>query len=152
MSLVAERVLDVPGINFLWKVGNLYLGGSPSAVTLDVLAKKGVKQVFNLKSIGESDITGDEKLCKDNGIEYHHIPALGPMGLDPAGAKSINDLINKDAAVLVHCASGNRVAGWLITYLVQKEGMDFEAAVELAQNAGLRTVDFIYQAEEIINS
>ena len=131
---------------------NLFLGGAPSAVTLEVLNKEGIKQVFNLRSIGESDNTGDEEFCNQNNIEYYHIPAMGIAGLDKEAASDINDKINPDEVCFVHCASGNRVAGWLITYLVTKKGMDFEAAVEIAQEAGLRTVDFIYQAEEIIES
>lgn len=147
-----KRVLDVPGINLLWRYENLFLGGAPSAITLEVLAKEGVKQVINMRSVGESDISGDQEFCENNEIDYHHIPVMGIAGLDKDSVEKINNIVNDQEPCLIHCASGNRVAGWLITYLVAKKGMEFEQAVEIAQEAGLRTIDFIYQAQDILDS
>ena len=54
------------------------------------------------------------------------VAARGGFGTGPKGAR-----------LLLHCASGNRVAGALFAYWVLNEAMEPGKALELAKKAGL---------------
>jgi hypothetical protein len=60
-------------------------------------------------------------------------------------------LINDDN-ILIHCASANRVGGWVITYLVEEKKMHFDEACEIAMQSGLTNPALISAASMAIES
>ena len=146
------ETINMPGVNNLYKVAGLYLAGQPVLEVIPKLKEMGITKVYNIRSEGELDFSEHEAEFKKHGIEYIFLPIMLDGALNPAAIKQLNAMIDKNETNFIHCGSANRVAGWLITYLVQNEGMDFEQAVSVAQNSGLKSVEFIEQAQNFINA
>ncbi len=140
-----SRVTDIEGMNFLFKVDNLFLGGQPSEASLDGLKDLGIKKVVNLRAFSEGDFTFEQEYFSKHNIEYTHFPILGENGFDRESIERLNNIIN-DENILIHCASANRVAGWLITYLVEHKNLDFDKATEIAMQSGLTNPGFVSAA------
>lgn len=147
----SSKINDYADMPYLWKLENFYLAGHPSDEALKDLAKKGLKTIFNLRSAGEFDYTDFIAQAKNYGIKYYQLPIMGPSGLDANICSELNKLVNDDDLIMVHCASANRVAGWLITYLVLNKKMDIEDAIEIAMENGLTNPGFIAQAQNVID-
>ncbi|MEX0798987.1 MAG: hypothetical protein WD025_06065 [Bacteriovoracaceae bacterium] len=146
----STRMTDVPGLNHLWKLENLYLAGQPGEETMEAIKELGIKKVFNLRNPSEMDFDWEEKKLKDLGIDYEQFPIVTEIGLNPDNCKKLSEQLNEQDNFFIHCGTANRVGGWLITYLVQYKNMDFEDAVELASESGLSNPAFIDQAMQVI--
>ena len=143
--------IDMPGVNNLFKAGELFLAGQPNLESIDELKKLGITKVYNIRSEGEMDFSEHEAKFNELGMEYHFLPIVKDGALNPEALDKLNSMIDKNETNLIHCGSANRVGGWLITYLVKNEGMGFEDAVEIAQKSGLQSVQFIEQAQSYLN-
>lgn len=143
--------LPTEGINNLYKTGNIYLAGQPSIEALEGIKEMGVKKIFNLRSDGEADFSAIEQKIKELGMEYIFLPIMKDGALNPEACKVLNDQVTDDGTSFVHCGSANRVGGWLISFLVSKKGLDFEEAVSIAQNSGLKSVEFIEQVQNMLD-
>ncbi len=148
--MASNRITDIPGLLYLWKVENLYLAGQPSASSWEEIKKLGVSKVINLRDESEMDFSGEIKALKDLGMEYEQFPICKGGALLADNCERLSSMLDETGTHFIHCGSANRVGGWLITYLTKYRGMDFEAAVEVAQENGLSNPGFIDQAEEII--
>lgn len=149
---MSNRVTDIPGLMHLWVWDKLYLAGQPQLPeSWEHLKAQGVTKVINIRSEGEADFDGDREKAESLEMDYVHIPVLGAAGLDGDACRKISAEIKKETSTLIHCGTANRVAGWLITYLVDS-GMEFEQAVKIASENGLSNPGFIQQAEDILNS
>lgn len=146
-----SRITDIEGMNFLFKVNNLFLGGQPSENSLDGLKDLGIKKVVNLRAFSEGDFTFEEEYFSKENIDYVHFPILGEAGFDREAIDRLNKLISEDN-ILIHCASANRVAGWLITFLVEEQGIDFDKATDIAMQSGLTNPGFISAASVAIEN
>ena len=81
----------------------------------------------------------DAASTKVAGAAYERCPLdrePDPQALDAFRARV--KALPRGARVLIHCASGNRVAGALYTVWVLDEGQSEEAALTLARKAGLK--------------
>lgn len=117
----------------------LFVAGATTPEMLAALKAHGVAVVLNLRLDGEADFASDQKKVEGDGLRY----ARCPVGREP-DAKALDAFraafraLPKDkGAVLVHCLSGNRVAGALYAVWVLDEGMAPEAALALAKRSGL---------------
>lgn len=150
-NLATKRITDMPGMNFLWQVDNLYLAGQPAPESLEHIKNLGIKKVFNLRAPGEMDFSWEVNGLKELGIDYEQLPILDATAhLDPLNCKKLSDQMSEDTPQFIHCGSANRVAGWLITYLVLYRGLGLEAAVEIAHHNGLSSTALVDQAISII--
>lgn len=137
------RITDVPGLMHLFQVENFYFAGQPDANAIREMQKRGVKRIINLRSPMEMDFSFEKELCEELGLEYIELPILDNSGFDAENVKALNELLaDTTEPEFIHCGTANRVAGWAITYLVDKKGMDFDEAVEIAGNAGLTNFAF----------
>ncbi|MFT6631180.1 MAG: protein tyrosine phosphatase (PTP) superfamily phosphohydrolase (DUF442 family) [Bacteriovoracaceae bacterium] len=150
--MASNRITDIPGLMHLWKVDNLYLAGQPSANSWEAIKALGVSKVINLRDESEMDFTGEVKVIKELGMEYEQFPIVKGGALLADNCERLSQMLNDTEPHFIHCGSANRVGGWLITYLTKHKGMDFEAAVEIAQENGLSNPGFIDQAEEILKN
>lgn len=131
--------INVPGINNAFKVENFYFGGQPDESALEFFLNEGVEVVYNLRSVGEADFQAEEALLKAKGVEYNFLPFLAETGFSEECINNLNQLKQgaEEKKVLIHCASGNRIGGWYLIYLVKVKGLDFTAALAEAEKAGL---------------
>lgn len=148
------RVVDVKGIMNLFKVDNLYFSSQPNYESLCCLKEsKGVKKIVNLRSSCEMDFEVEKKWCEDLGLQYIELPLLKEGHFNFTNVKKLNDLICDDCEpVFIHCGSANRVAGWGITYLVEKKNVDFDEACKIAEDSGLTSFEFIGEARDYLES
>lgn len=146
----STRITDVPGMMHLWKLDNFYLAGQPQPESIEAIKDMGIKKVFNLRGAGELDFSWEEARLKELGIAYEQFPIVTENGLDADNCKKLTDQLNDSDTFFIHCGSANRVGAWLITYLVEKKGMDFDEAVDLALESGLSNPGFVEQAIKVI--
>lgn len=150
VSMKTEKIY-MDGVNNLFLTDGLYLAGQPTLEAVDKIKELGVNVVINFRNNGEVEYHEFEDKYQKLGIEYHNIPIVVHGSLDKEACERTNNLIEEGKTYFIHCGSANRVGAWLITYLVAKKGIDFEQAVDIAQNSGLANVGFIEQARQILN-
>ena len=130
-ALIPDAVEVRPGL--------FVLQGAPDRDTFGALRAAGVTQVLNLRTEAEGEATGDAAQATSAGAAYGRCP----MDREPSAAaldqfRAQLKALPKGSRVLLHCASGNRVGGALLTAWVLDEGMDPTQALVLAKKAGLR--------------
>lgn len=146
-----KRITDIPGLNFLWQVDNLYCAGQPSPDSFQGIKDLGVNKVFNMRHESEMDFEFEKTAFAELGIEYVQFSIMENGALSAEACHRLSEAINDNDKWFIHCGSANRIGGWLITYLVKYRNMDFETAVEIASNNGLTNPAFIEQAQAIID-
>lgn len=147
-----KRITTIPGLNHLWKVDNIYLAGQPSLDSVAGIKELGVSKVFNLRGKDEMDFGPEEDAFKAADLSYEHYPLLDEnKRLSKERTDKLSKMVEAEDTVFIHCGSANRVAAWLITYLVEYKGMEFEDAVDVASENGLSSPAFIEQAQEIMS-
>ncbi|MEM9057035.1 MAG: sulfur transferase domain-containing protein [Pseudomonadota bacterium] len=120
--------------------GRLYFAGQPSPDGLKAVRESGVNVVIDLRGVDERR-WDEAAAAKAAGLAYHHVPV--PRGTaqpySREGVAKIEAILadNPDANVLVHCASGSRVAGWYAIYLAQTLGLSTDEAIDAAGDTGL---------------
>ena len=118
--------------------GIFIVKGVPGPETFAALKAAGITHVLSLRNPSEGDFTKDAAATKAAGADY----GACPLDREPTDAaldafRARLKALPKGARLLVHCASGNRVAGALFTHWVLDEGMDDAKALDLAHQAGL---------------
>ena len=116
---------------------HLATGGSIDLNQVHSLAEKGFRTIVDLRTPEEG--TAAEKVAVEAaGMTYVNLPV--DKGVPSAALiDKLSTILNdpKQAPVLLHCASGNRVgAAWAI-YRV-KQGIPLEIALEEGRTAGMR--------------
>jgi protein tyrosine phosphatase (PTP) superfamily phosphohydrolase (DUF442 family) len=144
------QIKDFKGVDILYQIGNIYSAGQPTLEGIRELKEQGFKRVINIRNEGEMDFSEEEALCQELGLEYVHLPVIDNGEFIFENVKKLNDLLSDDKE-FVHCGTANRVGGWAITYLVDKKGMDFDAAVEVCQNNGMRAAQLIDMAQDYLD-
>jgi uncharacterized protein (TIGR01244 family) len=118
----------------------LYFAGQPDADGFVQAAAAGVTKVINIRHADE--VNWDIAAAVENaGMAYYNVPlVLSSQGIDAASAARISELVQALAGeqVLVHCASGNRVAVWWALHLAAEHGMGADDVVRLAELAGMK--------------
>ncbi len=138
-ALVALQSPSLPGAVEA-RPGLFVVLGTPTAETFAGLKAAGITHVINLRTDAEGDFTSDGATTRAAGAAYDRCP----MDREPSAAaldafRAKLRALPKGARVLIHCASGNRVAGALFTAWVLDEGQSEEAALALAKKAGLKS-------------
>lgn len=134
----AEQAPPVAGQAAL-AAGQLRFAGQPAPHEFASLAAAGTEVVINLREPGEMDFD-EAAIATAAGLDYYAVPVTrnGP-GFSAAAMAEISAIVARhgDDEVLVHCASGNRVAAWYAIHLVETEGLDLETALARARARGL---------------
>lgn len=118
--------------------GVFVLQGVPDAEVFAALKPAGITHVINLRKDSEGDASTEVLATRGAAADYGRCPMdrePRPEDLDAFRARLKS--LPKGARVLLHCASGNRVAGALYAYWVLDEAMEPGKALELAKKAGL---------------
>jgi len=130
-----------PGVNNLFKAGNMYFSGQPDAPSLQRLADEGVSVLVNLREQDEVDKLRPfdyEQAVKDAGMRYVHIPMGGAF--DASHVDRLAEAIDEaEGPVLIACGSSNRVGGLWAGYLAAKQGVNLDEAIRIGTSAGMRS-------------
>jgi len=126
----------------------LYTAGQPGAEDWPALAAAGVRTVIDLRAPGELQGRDERSEVEAAGLRYVQIPVAGASAIDADKAAQLSALLSgADGAVLVHCASGNRVGGLLAVAMAQS-GMRDDEALAFGRSAGMRSTEA--RAREVI--
>ena len=117
-----------------------WTGGQPSADDLALLCGAGVRTVVDLRESFEHDVDAERLSAERLGMAFVHVPVRADAPSDSSADAFLAATARADAfPILVHCASGNRAAGfWMIRRLVV-DRWTVEAAEAEARRVGLRS-------------
>ncbi|MBW2243936.1 MAG: hypothetical protein JRH01_18300 [Deltaproteobacteria bacterium] len=118
-------------------LSHLYFAGQPDQAGMEKAKAEGVSVVINLRD--PSEHAWDEKSAVEAlGMTYYNVPVRG-VPFDKAAFAEIETLVKQHHGeeILVHCASSNRVGGWLATHLAGAHGMSADDAIEVGRRAGI---------------
>ena len=117
---------------------------------VDLLVKSGYGMVVDLRAPNEPRNYDEAQAVKNAGLRYVNIPVLGPPDDQTYDAFRHTLREAEQDGVVVHCGSGNRVAGMLIPYLVLDKGVPKANALQTAMEAGLRSRELADAAQRYI--
>jgi uncharacterized protein (TIGR01244 family) len=122
----------------------ILFGGQPTAQQLQKLAAADYKTVIDLRAPSEDRGYDEASAAKVAGLEYISIPVTDETLADAKTLDHFIDVFTKtEKPVLVHCASGGRVASVYYAWLVAEKKMSREEALAKAKEEGLRRETFI---------
>lgn len=116
----------------------LWFSEQPDEAGLAAAREAGVTVVLDLREPDEFE--WDEPAAAARvGIEYKNIAVPGPGPFPRAAFSEIEAFVKShpDDQILIHCASGNRAAGWLATHLVEVHGVPFAEALAVGRRVGM---------------
>jgi uncharacterized protein (TIGR01244 family) len=139
---VADPVpCDVPGLQNCRQTGDVVFGSQPSPATLQYLRDQGVTTVVSTR--GLTELEWDERAQVESlGMRFVHIPMENPvLGISDAQVAAFDSVLTgQQGRVLLHCSSGNRVAGLWGAWLAERQGLEPAEALRLADLAGMTRV------------
>lgn len=124
------------------KIGSdVFFASQPSQDALRQLAEKGYRTVVSTR--GEGELKWDEKAEVDSlGMTFVSIPMGYPIeDIRNEWVDRFDELMGgAERPMLIHCSSGNRVAGLWAVWLAERQGMAPDRALELGTEAGMTRV------------
>lgn len=125
-------------------VAGLVTGGQPNEAQLRAARAAGAATVLDIRDPMEPRPCDEPALAAELGMRYVNVPVSGASLDDETMDRILAVLRDAEAApVLFHCASGNRVGGALIPFLMLDRRMEEDDAVALAMQVGLRAADLL---------
>lgn len=121
-----------------------YAGGQPTPAELEGLAGRGVRTVINLRAAGEPLDYDEAAEARRLGLEYVALPIAGAADLDDARVREFGrqlDAAHSRGAVLVHCASSNRVGAMVALDAALNRGATLGQALAVGRAAGLASLE-----------
>jgi uncharacterized protein (TIGR01244 family) len=115
-------------------------GGTIKPQAIAELKQRGFKSIFDLQLPDErgADVAGEAEAAKAAGMTFVHVP-FTPASPDTSSVdrflKGISDPANEPA--FIHCAGGNRAAGFWFIKRVLVDKWDTDRAMKEAEALGL---------------
>lgn len=135
-------VREIEGLANARAVGDdLLFGGQPTPAALAALAAKGYRTVLSTRAEGE--LPWDEAALVDSlGMRFVSIPMASPVEAITDRMVDQFDALMREAErpLLLHCGSGNRVAGLWAVWLAEREGVEPTQALGLGEKAGMTRI------------
>ena len=122
----------------------LYAAGQPTREDLAMLAGSGVCTVINLRASGEAIGFDESAEAEKLGLGYVCVPVAGANDLTRCKVDEFGralDAARKRGAVLVHCATSNRVGAMVALDEALNRGRPLAAALERGRAAGLVSLE-----------
>ncbi len=121
---------------------NIATSGRPGAEHFALAKSRGVRRVINLCPHTEPCGYDEPALIAELGLDYRNIPIAGAADLTADNARALDAaLADAEGAVLVHCASSNRVGALFALRAFHLQGQSAEAALEIGRAAGLKAME-----------
>ncbi len=123
---------------------NLVTGGQPSTADLEAFQDSGGGILLDLRDPMESRPLDEAATAERLGLEYVVVP-VGPGTMTDATLERIHGILReaRDKPLFIHCASGSRVGGALLPYLMLEHGIEEEDAIGQAMRIGLRSAELL---------
>jgi protein tyrosine phosphatase (PTP) superfamily phosphohydrolase (DUF442 family) len=123
---------------------NLVTGGQPSTADLEAFRAAGGGIVLDLRDPMEPRPLDEPETARRLGLEYVVVPVSGGTMSDST-LERIHGVLREsgDKQVFVHCASGSRVGGALLPYLILDQGLVEDDAITQAMRVGLRSAELM---------
>ncbi len=137
-----EAIAGVP--NACQVLPNIVTGGQPSAEHLRALHAAGVSLVLDIRDPMEPRPMDEPALARELGIRYENVAVVSGV-LSDGTLERILEVLRAAGTepLFFHCASGNRVGGALIPFLMIDHQMDQEDAIAQAMRVGLRSAELM---------
>jgi uncharacterized protein (TIGR01244 family) len=138
--------IAVPGMANTVRVGEVLFGGQPSQEALRDLKSQGYKTVLSTRASNE--LAWDEKALADSlGLRFVTIPMEKPVTAitDDQVSRFADLMKTREHPMLLHCGSGNRVAGLWAVWLVEHGGVTPDEALRLGEKAGMTRIRPVVQ-------
>lgn len=138
-SALEPTVVPIEGMRNATMVGDLLIGGQPDADALADLVNRGYTSILTVRAEGE--IEWDEQSeVEALGMTFHRVEMSNPVQeiTDDQVAMFADIMEQRDGPMVLHCGSGNRVAGLWATWLIEHEGVKPDEAIRLATEVGMR--------------
>jgi protein tyrosine phosphatase (PTP) superfamily phosphohydrolase (DUF442 family) len=127
----------------------LVVSGQPTREQFTALHAAGVQTVIDIRDPMEPREVDEPRVVGELGMKYVNAPVASGALSDAAMEQVLGALrAARNTPTLLHCNSANRTGGPLIAYLMLDEGLDEQAAIEIAMHAGLRSVELMEWATE----
>ena len=123
---------------------NLLSGGQPGPAHFAALRDAGVEVVLDIRDPMEPRPFNEPELVRSLGMQYINIPVTEAT-ISDATLEQLLTLLreNESRSTLLHCASGNRVWGPIISHLVLDHQVGDEEATAIALKGGLRGAEIL---------
>lgn len=146
-----EEAKVVEGLKVRAFGDRVYFAGQPKMENFKAFADKGVKTVINLRTPEEMKSLDEKAEVEKAGMKYIQVP-VGKEAPSEEEMKKIMDALDtaKDAPVLLHCASSNRVGFAWASYRGARHGLAVDAAIEEGKQAGMHAPNLIEWAKKNI--
>ena len=142
MTTPIDALAGVP--NAQQVLPHLVTGGQPGPDHFKALRAAGVEVVLDIRDPMEPRPFDQAALLRDLGFEYVNIPVVAGNLSDELLERLLGVLRGAEGrSTLVHCASGNRVGGALIPYLMLDHGFSEEDATMAAMRMGMRSAELM---------
>ena len=137
MASPIESLRGVPNANQVSPT--VVTGGQPSAAHFRALKESGVEVILDIRDPMEPRGFDQQALMEELGFDYRNI-VVTDAHLTDETLEAVTGVMRESEGrqTLVHCASGNRVGGSLIPWLILDQGMTEEEATMAAMRMGLR--------------
>ena len=124
---------------------NVVTAGQPGPEHFRALKAAGIEVVLDTRAPAEPRGFDQPALMRELGLEYIVIP-ITDQSLTDETLDRITDTMRANAKrqVLVHCASGNRIGGALVPYLMLDQGFAEDDATMAALRIGLRAAHLLH--------
>jgi uncharacterized protein (TIGR01244 family) len=146
----------VPGItNFAQLETTVACGGVMTPAAVSELKQRGFKSIFDLQLPDEkgADIAGEGAAAKAAGLTFVHVP-FTPAHPDTASVdtfvKEVSNPSNEPA--FIHCAGGNRAAGFWMIKRALVDKWDVDRAQAEAESLGLSSAAMKQFARDYIQA
>jgi protein tyrosine phosphatase (PTP) superfamily phosphohydrolase (DUF442 family) len=142
MTTPVEALQGIP--NGCLILPTVVTGGQPTQPQLAAFKAAGGRQVLDLRDPMEPRGFDERAAAEGLGLDYTNI-SIGAGSLTDDTLDRVLDVLRRagDHQVLVHCASGNRVGGALLPFLMIDHGLEEEDAVGQAMRVGLRSAELM---------
>lgn len=121
---------------------NVATAGQISPEQLRVAKARGVTTVVNLRPHSEPMGYDEPALVAELGMDYVNIPVASAADLNADNVRALATAVaGATGAVLVHCASSNRVGALFALKAAMLDGKTVDEALEIGRNAGLRAME-----------
>lgn len=130
---------DVPRV--LCLDDRLATGAQPRDSAFTKMAASGFRSFMSLRTPVEGvDLDRERALVEKNGMRYFNIPVVSSAPRPEQADKFIQIVKEKsNHAMLIACASANRVGAFMMAYRVIGQGWNEQKALEEARRVGLRS-------------
>jgi protein tyrosine phosphatase (PTP) superfamily phosphohydrolase (DUF442 family) len=131
----------IEGLRNCAEVGNMVIGSQPSQEVLEYLAAQGYETIVSTRAPEEID-WDEAAVVEALGMRFVNIPMPGPVEAisDEQLAAFAEVMEGGEGRMLLHCGSGNRVAGLWGAWLAEYEDVDPAEALRLAELGGMTRV------------